>query len=66
MEFEIIIRTSGLSEREIADLRQRAGRRAAELRAERPNAKIFLVEISHTPPSLNPPPKRLEVKVREE
>jgi len=59
MKFEIIIRTAGLSEEEIADLRQRAGRRAAKLRAEHPDAEIFLVEDdSDASPSI----KRLEVR----
>ena len=59
MKFEIIIRTAGLSEEEIADLRQRAGRQATELRAEYPDAEIFLVEDdTDASPSL----ERLEVR----
>ena len=59
MKFEIIIRTAGLSEEEIADLRKTARRRAAELRAEHPDAEIFLVEDdTDASPSL----KRLEVR----
>jgi len=44
MKFEIVIRTGGLSEDEVADLRRRARMQALELRISHPDAQIFLIE----------------------
>jgi len=44
MKFEIVIRTGGLSEEEIAELRRKARMEALEIRISHPEAQIFFIE----------------------